>query len=521
MGEFIHAAERLNEAIETEQESIIPERLTEINNLNARLTAIEDRFSLTLGQGSRWLETLLMMSLLTAILIIEGTGLILTISFGHTLSLGLKELNEAAEKVGQGDFQQRVAVRTGDELGQLSSSLNKMIKALAKNIGQRLRAEEANETKSQFLANMSHEIRTPIGTIVNYAEFLKESELSEREREKFVNIIHKTGINLTRLINDILDLSKVEAGHFEVEKTGFSLHLLLAELQTMLKPKCEEKSIQLEILKNDEVADQIFSDPVRLRQILLNLLGNAIKFTDHGVVTLTYYLNKSQIVFEVSDTGIGISSESREFLFHRFSQVDDSPTRRHQGAGLGLVLSRRFAQLLGGDVTLARSVLGQGSTFIATIEYHFADDSHHQDQSRRVRVSGRKLAGHTALIVDDSEDNRFLIQRILKKQGMVAEVACNGLEAIEKVRHGNYDLIIMDIQMPVMDGYTAARNLRASGYQKPIIALTAHAMREDQHRCLDAGCTGYLTKPIQVGSLIQTLLEAIDSAEEVDFPSVG
>jgi two-component system, sensor histidine kinase len=514
LSEIITAAENLRFAVQTKDQFLINERLARIDALNEQLTAIEDQFSFILGKGSRWLERILILALLFAVLTIEATGLLLTVSFSKTLTRGLFELNYAALKVREGDFSHKVNIDSGDELGQLAKSLNSMNEALAKNIGQRRQAEADSETKSQFLANMSHEIRTPVGTIVSYSEFLKEPDLDENERKKFVEVIHQTGMSLTRLINDILDLSKVEAGHFEIDNISFSLSSLLKEVQVMLEPKCEEKSIELKIQRQGYVPDLIYSDPLRLKQILLNIIGNAIKFTDHGQVCLKYRSSDGALFLEVKDTGIGISEGDSAHLFQVFSQVDGSSTRKHAGTGLGLVLSRRLARLLDGDVFLAESEPGFGSTFMIVVGLKEPPAVQARTRRRRSSTNKESLSGRSALVVDDSEDNRFLLERILKKHGMNVSVAKNGLEGSQKALSNDFDIILMDIQMPVMDGYTAAKELRSKGLNKPIVALTAHAMKEDQNRCIRAGCNGYLTKPVQVQSLINTLIEYLDTEEE-------
>ena len=510
MSDFIVAAQEMQVAVQENVPSRVSEKLKKIDALNDQLTNLEDKFSLTLGQGSRWLESVLMLALLSAVLVIESTGLLLTITFSRTLSQGLRELNSAAKKVGEGDFGQKVAVRTGDELGQLAESLNKMAAELANSYGQRREAEMANTTKSQFLANMSHEIRTPVGTIVNYSELLKQSNLGENDRMKFVDVIHRTGLALSSLINDILDLSKVEAGHLEIDKTTFSFSECLNDIKLMLEPRCAGKSVRLIMRQEGTGPDLIYTDPMRLRQILLNILGNAIKFTERGHVVLAYRHLAEKLTIEVQDTGVGLTPTQSRHLFQLFSQVDSSTTRKYTGTGLGLILSRRLARLLGGDVVLAESVLGKGSKFVISVKLEDPAgkaEIHNAETARSVAKDA--LVGRKVLVIDDSEDNRFFIDRVLSTQGMTVSLAHNGLEGAEKARQNDFDIIIMDIQMPVMDGYTATQKIRASGFRNPIIALTAHAMEGDRMKCLEAGCDSYLTKPIRVNALIQSMVEML------------
>jgi len=507
--ELMVQGENLHKLISTNAaESQIVSVLNEIDNLNDRFTALEGNFSYTLGQGSRFLETLLMFALVVAVLIVEGTGLAMTVTLSRTLSKGLKELNAAAHKVGQGQFDVYVPVRSGDELGQLAESLNKMALDLRSSIGEREQAEQANQLKSLFLANMSHEIRTPLAAIIGFSDLLKDSHLSEEERLQYLDIIRRTGENLTRIINDILDLSKVEAGHLAIEKAQFSLSTLLDDIHVLMVARVQNKPLHIEFNRRGIVPEMIYTDPLRLRQILMNILGNAVKFTDRGYVRMTYEVIGDTLFFTIKDTGIGIPAEKRSLLFQAFSQIDSSVSRKHEGTGLGLVLSQKLARMMGGDVTLEESQVGKGCTFTVRIDLQKTET-----KASRPAVSltdavhiGKQLEHTSILLVDDVEDNRLLIQRMLSKRGAKLTLATNGEEGLSKALAENYDIILMDIQMPVMDGYTATKRLRQAGYKKPIIALTAHAMKDDRDRCLEAGCTDYLTKPVQVDILVQTIL---------------
>ncbi len=507
--ELISHGESLHELINTSaSQEAITQTLNKIDEINDRLTVIEENFSYTLGSGSRWLENFLMVTLILAVLLVEGTGIFLTISFSRTLSKGLKELNAAAHKVGQGDFDIQVPIRSGDELGQLADSLNRMALDLRSNIGERRQAEQASHLKSLFLANMSHEIRTPLAAIIGFSDLLKDPLLSEPERLQYLDVIHRTGENLTRIINDILDLSKVEAGHLEIERTHFSLTSLLNDIHVMMVAKCQNKPVHIEFNRRGIVPDMIYADPLRLRQILINILSNSVKFTEKGYVRMTYEVSGTSLLFTIKDTGVGIASEKRGLLFQAFSQVDSSVSRKYEGTGLGLVLSRKLAQLMSGDVTLEDSELGRGSTFSVRIKLMTAESQEGRKPSlphRDLRLE-QQLASTSILLVDDVEDNRLLIQRMLSKRGARLSVATNGEEGLSKALGGDYDVILMDIQMPIMDGYTATRKLREAGYKKPIIALTAHAMKDDRERCLEVGCTDYLTKPVHVDALVQTIL---------------
>lgn len=490
------------------RETDVIQALDRVDALNDRLTIMEEAFSNTLGEGSRWLEHVLMVTLIFAVLLVEGTGLLLTISFSRNLSKGLSELNDAAFKVGEGKFDVAVPVRSGDELGQLAESINNMAQHLSSSIGERRQAEQASQLKSLFLANMSHEIRTPLAAIIGFSDLLKDSHLTEEERQQYVNIIHRTGEHLTRIINDILDLSKVEAGHLELESHNVNLSSLLSDLHILMVARVGSKPVHVEFNRRGLIPDMIRTDSLRLRQILTNILGNAVKFTDAGYVRMTYEISGPYLVFTIKDTGVGISSSQRSLLFQAFSQIDNSISRKYEGTGLGLVLSRRLAQMMGGDVTLEDGESAKGSTFIIKIALDIPNSpkpKHSMGLPKEVHL-GQQLSSTSILLVDDVEDNRLLIQRMLAKRGAHLTLATNGQEGLSKALEKEYDIILMDIQMPVMDGYTATKKLRQAGYKKPIIALTAHAMKDDRERCIEAGCTDYLTKPVQVESLIQTIL---------------
>jgi PAS domain S-box-containing protein len=385
-------------------------------------------------------------------------------------------------------------------------------------------AEDANREKSNFLANMSHEIRTPLGAILGFSEILTEPGLKEEEFKDYVKIINRNGQSLSVLIDDILDLSKVEAGHLEVEKTNLVLWDLMRNIETLFKLKAEAKGLKLVIEAKGPVPEKIKSDPTRLRQVLLNIVGNAIKFTSQGEVKITIQMRPNpdpslagELVFYISDTGLGISAEEAERLFQPFTQADSSTTRKFGGTGLGLALSRKLARALGGDVILQQSVPGQGSTFKVSILAEPVQEISPPAAEMAPTVGPKAaspvpLPGVNILVADDSSDNRLLISRILNKTGAHVDLAVDGCKAVEKAREAEYDIVVMDMQMPNLDGYEATRQLRGSGFAGPIIALTANAMRNDREKCLEAGCSDYLPKPIDpvqlykvVGELIQNL----------------
>ncbi len=376
-------------------------------------------------------------------------------------------------------------------------------------------AERANRLKSAFLANMSHEIRTPLGAILGFADLLRDRNLSAEEHANYLNIISSNGEQLSSIINDILDLSKIEAGHMTFEYLLSKPEEIAREVLDLLRVKADEKSLSLEFICESSTPAAFSTDPLRLRQILINVLGNAIKFTPSGTVKLRSYGLKSatgeqSLYLEVSDTGIGIAEEAHDKIFLAFVQADGSLSRRFGGTGLGLALSRQLARQLRGDLLLVQSAEGRGSTFSIQIldqpSMIASTDSVKPDVLRQQEIAPNALNGLKILVVDDSLDNRRLIGHLLTKLGAAVEFAENGLDGYRKALIQDYDLVLMDIQMPEMDGYTATQKLRDVGYIKPVIALTAHAMSEVRRKCLNVGYTDHLTKPIKRRELIETVL---------------
>ena len=379
-----------------------------------------------------------------------------------------------------------------------------MTENLQRQTNEKQNAEHASETKNLFLANMSHEIRTPLNAILGFSEILSDPQLSPADRAHYAAIIKRTGSSLTSIINDILDVSKVEAEQLEVELKTFSLHQLISDLQAVLRMRCEEKGIQLSFTQKGEIAEIIQSDPVRLRQILSNIIGNSIKFTDRGSVGVIYEVVQSNLVFTVHDTGAGISGEQMNRLFRPFSQGDDSVRKKYGGTGLGLLISQRLAQLLGGDVSLTDSGKERGSTFVIRVHYapmQIAEPD--PSTSKKVIHDASVLKDKKILIVEDSVDNQLLAQLYLTRSGATVDFAENGQLGVEKAMSQAYDVVLMDIQMPIMDGYSATRELRKQGFRSPIVALTGYAMKEDQQRCFDAGCDDFLAKPFDRKSLVE------------------
>jgi signal transduction histidine kinase/DNA-binding NarL/FixJ family response regulator len=385
----------------------------------------------------------------------------------------------------------------------------------------RAAAEAANRAKSEFLANMSHEIRTPMSSILGYADLMLEPDQTSSSRLNHVNVIRRNGAHLLSVINDILDLSKIEAGELKVEQIECSPCQLLSEVASTMRVRAAERKLQLVVKIEGLIPKTIRSDPTRLRQILINLTSNAIKFTDSGWVRVVARLVTPaddpcpKLAFEITDSGIGMSNDQVGRLFQPFAQADTSTTRRFGGTGLGLSITRRLARELGGDVAVD-STPGRGSQFVVTVQTGPLEGVELLERCTEALASLRAQNGPAIplhgriLLAEDGIDNRDLLSHYLRKAGAEVVLAENGriacdLEASARQSGAPFDLIILDMQMPELDGYGAASKLRARGFTKPIIALTAHAMADDREKCIRCGCSDYLSKPVDRARLIQTV----------------
>ena len=400
-------------------------------------------------------------------------------------------------------------------------------------------AEVANRAKSDFLANMSHEIRTPMNAILGFTEVLKRGYgQNEKNWQKHLHTIHSSGKHLLELINDILDLSKIEAGGLQVEQIPCAPHHIIRDVVQVLAVKAREKSISLDFEYANAVPETILSDPARLRQILTNLVGNSIKFTEEGgvkiVVGLAAASAQPQLTLAVIDTGIGVASDKQQSIFDPFVQADSTVTRKFGGTGLGLAISRRFAQALGGDITL-RSELGKGSVFSVRVDTGPLDGIKILEPQEALAASEEIAAASQSrwqfpparvLVVDDGDENRELVTVVLEEIGLKVEGAENGAVAVEKASREDFAVIYMDVQMPVMDGLAATRQLRERGLKTPIIALTAHAMKGFEEEIMAGGFSGYITKPIDIDAMIRNLAELLrartldgeDSEKQLEVP---
>ena len=366
-------------------------------------------------------------------------------------------------------------------------------------------AEAASRAKSEFLANMSHEIRTPMNAILGFADLLAQEELSLSQQD-YVKTILESAKNLLIVINDILDFSKIEAGNLHIEWLDCSPAKILDAVNGIFRHKAGEKGLDFQIIPENSLPPLIRTDPTRLQQCLINLIGNAIKFTKTGYIHLRVALQamdeKPWIRFDVEDSGIGIPADKLDFIFQPFSQADGSTTRKYGGTGLGLSITKQLAALLGGSLTV-QSVVEKGSIFSLSIPAGIDIDTQPSphplptpDPSEKPACPSQNRYSGRVLIVEDALPNQKLLQVLLHKAGLTADLANNGQQAVDAALATAYDLIFMDIQMPVMNGYDATRTLRQHGIHIPIVALTANALKGDSEKCLEAGCDGYLSKPI-------------------------
>jgi signal transduction histidine kinase/CheY-like chemotaxis protein len=381
----------------------------------------------------------------------------------------------------------------------LSSRQRKMIADLNES---RRKIKEASSLKEQFLANMSHEIRTPMNAIIGFTNILKRTNL-EAEQRSYVQNIHSAGENLLALINDILDLSKIEAGMIQLEETNFSLRSLIGSIAAMLDEKIKEKKLYLTTEIKETVPDIITGDAVRLTQILVNLLGNALKFTEVGGVKLIVDVvhvdkDKVNLKFNIIDTGIGIAKEKQESIFERFQQAEAETSRRFGGTGLGLSIVKQLVELQGGTLSL-ESKPGKGSEFIIQMEYKLPDEEKMlSDALAAAEMNTVSLNEVKVLIAEDNPMNQQLIKHLMKNWVIDHTIVNNGAEAVEALKKENFNIVLMDIQMPEMDGYTATTVIRKElKLQIPIIAMTAHAMMGEKEKCLQLGMNDYISKPLK------------------------
>jgi len=501
--------------------------------------------------------------IMTVVSIVLALGFLLRWTIHNVLAKPFQVLMDATQAVSTGNLDLRLDVSREDEFGHLSRFFNQMLdrirgqqqdlttanSELLNEVAVRKQAEaellkhrdelehlveqrtqdlelardqalRASQTKSAFIANISHEIRTPLTPIIGFAEAMMNGLPHEEDRKRSLQSIIRNGKHLLNIINDILDLSKIEADKLEVERIPVRLQQLLADVESAVGVLAREKGLEFNIHYTYPVPGVVHTDPTRLKQVLMNLAMNAIKFTQRGMVSIdaSYNPTMHQLVLAVVDTGIGIGPENLQRMFKAFSQADSSTTRQYGGTGLGLYISRRLSRLLGGDIEL-QSASGIGSRFIVSIDAGAIEAEEMLNASMEglypeetTDIPTTRVQG-SVLLAEDSPDNQRLISYYLDKAGAEVAVAENGEIAFEMAMAGDYDLILMDMQMPVMGGMEAVELLRGAGYGGVIVALTANAMKEDRERYAQVGCDGFLSKPIELDKFHAVLSKHLKSAD--------
>lgn len=470
-------------------------------------------------------------------------GVIVAIWFAARITRPIAVLAEGVKRVGRGELDGLIEIDTKDEIGQLATAFNAMTANLRIEVEERHHyaeallaardtAEAASRAKSEFLANMSHEMRTPLTAIIGGAEYLEDAPLSA-DQSSCLDMIHQAGNNLLVLTNDLIDLARIEAGHLELLSEKFSVADLLESIIQMLGRAAQGKRLQLSLNMADNLPQFLLGDQLRLQQVLVNLIGNAIKFTAEGSVQVSTAVGPIAdgavpVTFTVRDTGIGIEASKIEKIFETFTQADSSITRQYGGSGLGLTISRRLVEAMGGHLQV-ESKPGVGSSFYFTLQLLLPhedcirndagrqEDVHDKDQP----IVSRTEADNSlplVLLVDDALENRELIRLHLKKKPIILHEAVNGREALDLFEKNEYVLIFMDVQMPIMDGYTATRMIRdlekRTGRAKtPIVALTAHLCEADVRASAEAGCDDHMAKPFKKETLFRCLAQYLDERQ--------
>lgn len=465
--------------------------------------------------------------LLVALLVSSGLALLTTVcGFDMFVLRRLRKLRSTIRDINAtGDLTQRVELSGNDEVTELATAFNQLASTLHATQDKLI---AATNTRTQFLANVSHEVRTPVTSLIGFAELLKDPRLSRSQHDDFVETIRRNASHLLTLLNDLLDTAKIESGQMTIEKLGTPVGELVLDILDLARPEARKKRLELEAAVLGRIPAEVRTDPTRLRQILANLVGNAIKFTDRGSIKVTVSAPRAGLLqFDVADTGIGIPADKLGRLFLPFTQADASTSRRFGGTGLGLALSRNLARMLGGDVSVV-SEAGRGSTFTVLIAAQATSATDSTTELSRTRTTAshnhheappQPLLDRRILVADDAADNRRLVSFLLRRAGARVDLASNGKEAIDQAiaaetAHQPFDLIVMDMQMPVQNGYEATAELRRRGFAMPILALTANALQSDEDACLRAGCNEHATKPIDSAALLAAIARYFPAASE-------
>ena len=409
-----------------------------------------------------------------------------------------------------------------ERINRREKALKEEHKVSEKALREKIEAQDANKAKTNFLANMSHEIRTPLTAIIGFADSLLDPNIDIEKRNSATKTIIRNGNHLLEIINDILDLSKIESEKLEVESVDTFPVQIIKEIVSVFEPILNEKGLKLDVDYQFPLPKKINSDPTRIRQILFNLLSNANKFTEKGGVSLSirFEAEKGILQYSVTDTGIGLSKKQADKIFSPFSQADSSTTRKFGGTGLGLTISRKLARMLGGDLNFT-STEGVGTKFVLDIQANYIADNNYLNQLTdingdelvNVRDIDVSILTGNILVAEDTKDIQDLVEHYLGQTSAKVTIVNNGEEAVEKANNKVYDVILMDMQMPVLDGIGATKLLRSGGYDKPIVALTANAMQEDQERYKVSGLDDFVAKPIDKNELFRVLFKYLPEIE--------
>ncbi|TSJ37329.1 response regulator [Mucilaginibacter corticis] len=534
MQQLIPLADKMHDMIRSKNasQSEINQVMDQIEAINGKLSQMVDGFSYTLGEVSRWLERTVLKVLLALSLTIGTISILITISVSRGIEKGIKAIIDGAALIKQGFFSTRVQVYSNDEIGVLASAFNDMTVALENKIQElksaeeslkkeRDRAEASEKVKQLFLANMSHEIRTPMNAILGFARLLEES-LTDKELQEYIRVIIKSGDDLLVILNDILDFSRIEAGKVNFEMQSFNLKNTIDSIVTMMEPKAFSKKIKLKSTIDKQIPKIIIGDSVRLSQVILNLVSNAIKFSENGEISIaiaTIDEDADKIVVEciVKDTGIGIPLEKQAKIFESFEQATTDTVRKFGGTGLGLSISKQLVELQGGKI-FVKSELGSGSEFHFTLPFLKAKNGQlkraldHENGVEIIHTPGKSGKGIRVLVVEDNGINQMLIVKVLQKREFEIDVADNGMTALDMLKGKEYDIILMDLQMPEMDGYEATRLIRNLENNKkgvPIVAMTAHTIKGERERCIEMGMNDYVPKPFNIEELFDKMFNLV------------
>jgi two-component system, sensor histidine kinase len=491
--------------------------LKQIDDLNDRLTILENNFSYTLGAGSRWLTGLILKLLFCVALTVEISGLSLTIFVSRGIGKGLNEIIRSAKKITTGDFSSRAKSYSKDEIGVLANSFNDMTDKLERNINalkesetalqkSKEMAEHAVVIKDHFLANMSHELRTPMNAIIGFTDLLNNSPLNE-EQQQYVQAIKTSGLSMKSIINDILGYSKLESGMIVLEKMPLSIRKILGSIHVLLYEKALKKNIDFKYQVDEKIPETLIGDPMKLTQILTNLIDNALKFTEEGSVEINVLPNSETedlvtLEFQIKDTGIGIPLDKQAIIFERFTQAGEDTARRFGGTGLGLSIVKSLIDLQHGAIWV-QSEVDKGSVFMFTLTFQKQKTQNPSPKDAPKQSFPKEKENKLQILyVEDNPMNQKLMLHFSRNFGFVTEIAINGHAAIKKIKAKQYDLILMDIQMPEMDGYETTHIIRNELKSNiPIIAVTAYTLNGEKEKCLHVGMNDFISKPFDINEL--------------------